>query len=841
MSGSLSLNGKWGLTWAEGSPLANPDHYIGLELHGRKLLEAEVPAPIHRVLMDADLLDDPNIGMNSLKARWVEEQFWIYRHTFTVPREAIDQMVTLVFERLEYEATVLLNGEVIGQHANVFRPARFDVTGRLREGENLLVVRLSTGMHSAADKPAAEYAVAQIELLTKRHWHRKPQYQSGWDWNARLMNVGILGDVQLEWRSAPRMTQVTVFAVPTEDLTKATVHVRATIEGVREQTTGTLRALIAEAGMEATAPVIIPAGESRHEVCLELANPRLWWPVNHGEQFRYTVEVILEAGGETQTAIRRTGVRRVEMDQSPHPVEGRYCTLRINNRPVFCKGGNWAPPDMLHSIVTDERYRALVNLAVRANFSMLRVWGGAVYADHALCDACDEAGIMLWHDFVFACAKYPGDDPEFAAEVRREVTYVVRELAHHPSLVVWCGNNEIEWGDWEWGYDQRSRAHPHYAMFHHDIPRIVSQEDPSTLHWISSPWSPDYRHPNDPTTGDQHPWDVSILKPGPADWWRYRTFVDRFPNEGGVLGASSPATLRQFLPERERCLLSPSWHHHDNPIGCMGSSPGEIGRTYATVELWTGRDPLAMDWQEYAFVSALMQAEGLQEYIANYRRRMFSSASAIFWSYNDSWPVTHGWTIVDHYLRRKLAYHPVRRAFQPVTVVVVEEGETVTVYGINDTPAEWSGELRYGLFNLAGGLPMDERRAVVLLANASTPLATFERSRWKALGLRRSGAFAQLLERGRTVAQHRLFLHRFKELEFRPPAITVAQGKGAVTLSCDVFAWGVCLDIDGELDLPDNCFDLLPGIPCAIPWSAELGEARIARIGSRDAVLPPVL
>jgi beta-mannosidase len=841
MTGSLSLNGTWGLTWAEGSPLMHPDHYAAPELRGRKLLEARVPAPIHRVLMDAGLLEDPSSGLNSLKARWVEEQFWIYRHTFTVPHEAMDQLATLVFERLEYEATVLLNDEVIGAHANAFRPARFDVTGKLREGDNLLVVKLSTGMHSAADKPAAEYAVAQIELLTKRHWHRKPQYQSGWDWNARLMNVGILGDVCLEWRSAPRMTQVTVFAVPTDDLAKATVCVRATIGGLDEEAAGTLRTRVVETGVEAAAPITIPTGESRHEVCLELANPRLWWPINHGEQFLYTVEVTLEAGGETQTDVRRTGVRRIEMDQSPHPGEGRYCTLRVNNRPIFCKGGNWVPPDLLYSEVTAQRHRALVDLAVKANFSMLRVWGGAVYANHALCDACDEAGIMIWHDFVFACAKYPGDDPEFATEVRREAAYVVRELAHHPSLVVWCGNNEIEWGDWDWAYDDRSRTHPHYAIFHHDIPLIVRQEDPSTLHWMSSPWSPDYRHPNDPTTGDQHPWGVSILTPGPADWWKYRTFVDRFPNEGGVLGASSPATLRQFLPERERYLLSPSWDHHDNPLASMGSSPGEIGRAYATVELWTGRDPLAMDWEEYAFVSALMQAEGLQEYIANYRRRMFSSASAIFWMYNDSWPVTHGWTIVDHYLRKKLAYHPVRRVFQPVTVVVAEEDGVVTVYGINDTPDEWSGELRYGLFNLAGGLPVDERRAVVLPANASTPLASFERSRWAAVGLRRSGAFAQLLEGSRTLAQHRLFLQRFKELEFRLPAVVVSQGEGAVTLSCDVFAWGVCFDVDGELDLPDNCFDLLPGIPYVIPWSPQLGAPRVVRIGSRDAVVPAVL
>jgi len=839
MSGSLCLNGRWGLTYAEGVPRMDADSLTAPVLRGRRLLEARVPAPIHQVLMEAGLLDDPNVGLNSLRARWVEEQFWVYHHTFEAPAEAAEQTAWLVFERLEWDAVVLLNGEKIGRHANAHLPARFNVTGNLRAGENLVVVKTEAGLHAAADQSAAAYAPSEIDRLTKRQLQRKPQYQCGWDWNPRLMNVGILGDVHLEWRATPRLDQVTVFAVPSDDLSTAMMYVRATVEGIEEEPVeATLRARIVDTGQEVTAPLTITPGESRHEVTLMISAPRLWWPVGHGEQFRYTVEVALEAEGETQTVTRRTGVRRVEMDQSPHPVEGRYCVLKLNHRPVFCRGGNWVPPDLLYSAVTAERYRKLVELAVGANFNMLRVWGGGTFADHALLDACDEAGVLIWHDFLFACAKYPGDDPAFAAEVRREVTWAVRELAHHPSLVVWCGNNEIEWGDWDWAYDSRYKTHPHYAIFHHDLPRIVRAEDPSKSHWISSPYSPDYKHPNDPTVGDQHPWGVSILTPGAADWWAYRGCVDRFPNEGGVIGASSPATLCQFLPENERYLLSPSWEHHDNPLACTDADPDQIGRAYATVELWLGRDPLTMEWQDYAFASALLQAEGLQEYIANYRRRMFSSAAAVFWSYNDSWPVTHGWTIVDYYLRRKLAYHPVRRAFQPVTVVAAEEDGVVTIWGVNDTPQEWSGELRYGIFALAGGLPRDETLAVTLAANASSPLARFERAEWDTAGLTKNGAFAVLLAEGPPIAQHRLFLERFKDLAFAEPCITTTVAGDTLTLTSDAFAWGVCLDVEGEVPLADNCFDLIPGVPYLMPWRAGSGEPRVVRLGNRDAVAP---
>jgi beta-mannosidase len=812
-------------------------HYTGPTLDGRKLLDAEVPAPIHKVLMDLGLLEDPNLGLNSLKARWVEEMFWIYRHTFDAPPEAAEQAAWLVFDRLEYNAVVWLNGEEIGRHANAHRPARFNVAGKLRAGENLIVLKLETGIHDAADRPAAEYQVAEIELLTKRHWHRKAQYQSGWDWNARLMNVGILGDVRLEWCAGPRLDQATVFAVPSADLSTAKFTVRATVEGLSDAPAeAVLRARIAETGQEATLSIAVAAGEKRHELTLDVADPRLWWPVNHGEQYLYTVEVTLEAAGEAQTLTRRTGVRRVEIDQSPHPVEGTYFIVTVNNRPIFCKGGNWVPPDLLYSTVTPERYRRLVDLAVAANFNMLRIWGGAIFADHALLEACDEAGVMVWHDFLFACAKYPGDDPAFAAEVRREVTWAVRDMAHHPSLIVWCGNNEIEWGDWAWGYDDTLRTHPHYAIFHHDIPAIVGAEDPSTRHWISSPYSPDFKHPNDPTVGDQHPWGVSIIDPGPPDFWTYRTYVDRFPNEGGVLGATSPATLRQFLPEAERRVLSPTWDHHDNPMGCLSSTQGGLGRAYESVRFWTGLDPLALDMDRYAFVSALLQAEGLTEYITNYRRRMFSSSSAIFWMYNDSWPVTHGWTIVDYYLRKKLAFHPVRRAFAPVTVVVADEGEAVTVYGVNETPEEWTGQVRFGIFALAGGLPRDETHKVALPPKASTPLGSFPRAKWEKVGLRTSGAFAVLLRDGKPVAQHRLFLERFKDLAFADPKIEMLVTGDALTLVSDAFAWGVCLDVDGEAPLADNCFDLLPGVPYLMPWPAGLGDPRLIRLGNRDAV-----
>jgi beta-mannosidase len=842
--GSLDLNGTWDLYQTDDFPT-----FLTAEtIPGRHAFKATVPASIHRVLEDAGYLDDPRVGLNSLKARWVEETWWSYRRTFATPEGYADNTPAwLVFEQMELNAVVYLNGQEVGRHANAHRPARFDVTGKLRAGgedglENVLVVLLESGLFENADNPGEEYRASPQAKLTKIHWQRRGQWQRGWDWQQRLITVGILRDVRLEWSAGPVVTQVMVYAVPSADLSAATAYARVSLYNGTGQATGGILHLrvtgAADSQDSPEVPITIASGESLHEVTFAWEDPRLWWPVGHGEPHRYAACVtFLPDGGEAQVFTRSFGVRKVEVDQSPHPEEGRYFTLKINDRPIFCKGGNWVPADMDHSKVTPERYRELVDLALGANFNMLRIWGGGVFADPALLDYCDEKGVLVWHDLLFACSKYPGDFPSFAEEVRREVTWAVREMAHHPSLVVWCGNNEIEEGDWHWGYDRAYRTHPHYALFHHDLPQIVTQEDPSKFYWISSPSSPDYKSPRDPTVGDQHPWKVSLQMPGGADWWEYRKMVDRFPNEGGVLGCSTPATLRQFLPEKEQYLLSPSWEHHDNPFAINDTKPGELGHAYQTVQLWTGLDPLALDLDRYAFVSGLLQAEGLTEYIANFRRRMFSSAAAIFWMYNDSWPATHGWTIVDYYRRKKLAYHPVRRAFAPVTVVASDEGADAAIYGVNDTPEPWTGLFQAGLFRTDGSALEGRPMPVTLPANSVIALDAYgslsdETSKY-------DGIYGLLLDSaGSMVAQHRVFVRRFHELDLvRDPKIELTLENGVLTLQSDVFVWGVCLDADGDKPVADNCFDLLPGVPYRLPWDeAALGEPRILRTGNADAL-----
>lgn len=833
MVGNMSLDGIWKLRGIDGRR-GGVIPYCIEGADERTCIDARVPGEVHLDLMRCGQIGDPRLADNALKARWVEEQFWIYRRTFSAPSEALASgRVWLVFEGLDHFAEIYLNGTHVGTHTNIFYPCRVDVTGVLREGENCLGVSLDAGLHWAGDLPAEEYDPRHHDgTLHKRMWLRKPQYQFGWDWNPRLVNVGIFRPVRIEWADTARIDQVTVYPELAADHASATVHARLHLENVTDH------AMHATLTMQLTDPdgnklpaveetVVLAPGASTQALAVSVENPALWWPQPYGAQPLYGVTCRLQVNGQEADAIeRRTGIRSVRINQDPHPVEGNYFIIEVNGTPVFAKGGNWVPADMIYADVDVERYRKLIDLAVAANFNTLRVWGGGLYLDHDFLDLCDEAGIIIWHDFIFACAQYPSGNPEFLRDVRREVTYITRELSPHPSLVVWCGNNEIEWGAWDWGYDT-VRAHPDYALYHLEIPRIARVEDPSRPYWPSSPYSPDYSYPNSAIIGDQHPWHVSLGE-NRADFWAYRDDVSRFPNEGGALGASSPATLRQFLPDNEQYYLSPNWEYHDNEM---------VTRSHMLLneewfERWLALDPAAMSLDDYAYYSGLLQAEALVEYSNNFRRRMWSTSSAIFWMYNDSWPVTHGWTIVDYYFRRKVAYHPVRRAFDPIQIIPALDGDQVTVYGVNDTLEPWRGEARYGLACFTGGRSLEQVVPVELAPNSATVIGSLPLAEWQTLGYREAAAYATLWQDGRAVRQNRLLMAPYKEIAWPEAQVRVERQGDQAVFSSDVFCWGVCLDLDGETELADDAFDLLPGIPWSVSWPESQPLPTVNRVAN---------
>ena len=639
--------------------------------------------------------------------------------------------------------------------------------------------------------------------------------------------MGIPGSVHLEIFQGARLDQLVVLARVSEDLRTGIATVRAFAEN---SNAGEMRAellvTVEGTGVSRKVAVMLKPGMNTLETELEVPDPSLWWPVGHGPQTRYAVRVEVRCEGRViGRESRRIGFRHVRINQNPHPVEGHYFVIEINGKPVFCKGGNYVPADLILSRVDRARHAALIDRALEANCNFLRVWGGGVYESDDFYDLCDEHGILVWQDFIFACHKYPGTNEAFLAEVKQEVTWQVRRLAHHPSLIVWCGNNEKEWGDWEWGHEKEP-AHPDYAIFHLVMPRILREEDSSRFYQASSPFSPNHLYPNSDTSGDQHPWSLGF---GDNDFRKYREMVCRFPNEGGILGPNSLPMVRASLEGGPEKCGSFAWELHDNGVTAWADIPAYSPDKM--IETWLGLRLNDLSVEEYVYWAGLLQGAGLSEYIKNFRRRMFDSAAAIFWMFNDIWPCTRSWTIVDWDLRRTPAFWPVRRAFAPVTVVLTREGDMVRCYGINEG-REFCGDLRYGLLELRGAYPLDQSLPVVLPGNRSTMLAEFPAAAWDQLGVTTHVAFARLTQESREVASDTLLLPLFREMQWPGAAVKVQWKNGMARFSCDAFAWRVCLDLEGDIPLADNFFDLLPGLPVEMPWLEKWGKPKVRYIGN---------
>ncbi|HEY3323079.1 MAG TPA: hypothetical protein VGP72_21685 [Planctomycetota bacterium] len=834
---TIDLNGTWKLTWSDGQR-GRAEYAERETIDDARYIDAAVPGEVHLDAMRAGWIGDPCLGTNCLAARWVEECIWSYRREFDFSPADKNTRVWLVFETLDLYARIVLNGVEVGRHGNVFKPCRVEVTGKLKPGKNVLAVHLDAGLYAVADKKAAGLVMHDDGLLHKRHWLRKPQCQFAWDWATRLLNVGISGPVRLEFTDAPaRVDQFVPLAELSSDLKQGTVRARLFVQGIYPTTDeliltpmgstqnvsvhsrpssggpvkARLTAQIVETGDQSATDIEIKPGLQPYEVTLKVANPKLWWPVGHGPQNRYTVRVSLEiAGKKIAEKTARIGFRHVRVNQEQHPQTGRYFIVEINGKKIFVKGGNFVPADMIVARLDRARYATLVDRALEANFNMLRIWGGGLYESDDFYDLCDEKGILVWQEFIFACSRYPTNDVEFHENVTAEATHQIRRLAEHPSLIIWCGNNEMEQGSWDWGYDKKGEILPDYGLFHLVLPRLLKTEDPTRYYQPSSPYSPDGSHPNRDEIGDQHPWSIGFHN---TDFREYRRMACRFPNEGGTLGPTALPTVLACLPEGQQKVQSFAWQLHDNSVDSWGfpSPPDQM------LEKWLGRDIRKMSIEEYVYWGGLVQGEGLKEYCENFRRRMFDSASAIFWMYNDTWPAVRSWTIVDYYLRRTPAFWSVRRALAPVHVILAIEDRQVSVFGINETSETIRAELRFGVFNLAGGYPLDRKDKVVLPPNASTKLASFSAGEWTDAAA--SLAFAILEHDGKLLARNRLQQPIFKDMRWPKPHVTVRRDGNRAIFESPAFAWGVCVDLNGEQPLADNFFDLYPGIPYAIPWT----------------------
>ncbi|QFZ23039.1 glycoside hydrolase family 2 protein [Saccharothrix syringae] len=637
---------------------------------------AEVPGSTHLDLLAAGLVPEPYLDSNETALAWMHRVDWRYETTFDAEAARPGESVELAFDGLDTVAEVELNGALLGRTANMFRSYRFDVREHLRDGANELVVTF---------RSALAYAEEQERALGRRpraYPHpmnaiRKMACSFGWDWGPDLQTAGIWKPVRLERWATARLAAVRPLVTVVDGTGRVEVHVE-----VDRADDAELTAVATVGGVEGTARV----DGTTAVVTVEVPDVELWWPVGHGAQPLYDLDVVLKADEEVDRTSRRVGFRTITVDTEPDEV-GSPFTFVVNGTRIFAKGANWIPDDHFLTRITRDRLARRVDQAVAANMNMLRVWGGGIYESDDFYDVCDERGVLVWQDFLFACAAYAEDAPlweEVEAEARENVT----RLVSHPSLALWNGNNENVWGFADWGWAEELAGRTWGLGYYTDLlPRVVAELDPTRHYSPGSPYSPGREHPNAETHGTRHEWEVWNR----VDYTHYRDHAPRFCSEFGFQGPPTWATLTKWVHDEPMTPTSPAFLLHQK----AEDGNGKLDRGLAP------HLPAPEAFEDWHWATQLNQARAVAFGVEHFRSHWPRTAGALVWQLNDCWPVT-SWAAVDGEERPKPLYYALRHAFAPRLLTVQPRDGRDALVAVNDTDETWSGEVALSRQTFAG-------------------------------------------------------------------------------------------------------------------------------------------
>ncbi|WIJ24124.1 glycoside hydrolase family 2 protein [Devosia sp. RR2S18] len=627
-------------------------------------IPATVPGTVHTDLLAARLIPDPYLDLNEIAVDWVGRCDWRYDLAFDWHDNGAGQ-VDLVCPGLDTFARLSLNGTLIGETANMNRTFRFDVSALLREGENTLSILFESAW-TRGEQLASQYEPRPNNYPGPANLMRKMACNFGWDWGPTLVTAGIWQSITLESWSEARLASVR----PEITVHGADGHVRISAEIVGGTPGAVLRGTVA--GVTSELPV-----EGLASFDLLVPEPQLWWPHGLGGQPLYDLTVELLRGEEVlDTWSRRIGFRSVRLDTGSD-AHGTAFTIVVNDVPVYVCGANWIPDDCFLPRVTPDRYRARVDQAKRANINLLRVWGGGIYETDAFYEACNEAGMLVWQDFLFACAAYP-EEGDLPAEIEAEARDNIVRLMPHPALVLWNGNNENIWGWVDWGWQAALEGRTWGLGYYLDLlPRLVAELDPTRPYWAGSPYSGSMDiHPNNPAHGCTHIWDVW----NDIGYEHYRGSIPRFASEFGWQAPPTWATLSQSVHDQPMTPTSPGvWHHQKATIG-----NGKLLRGLA------GHLPSPQSMDDWHFATQLNQARAIRLAVEHMRSHRPVNMGAIVWQLNDCWPVT-SWSAIDGYGRLKPLWYAMRAVYAPHLLTIQPRGEELYLFAANERTLFWRG------------------------------------------------------------------------------------------------------------------------------------------------------
>jgi len=779
-------------------------------------LPATVPGDVHLDLLANKKIGDPFFRDNESKLQWIEKEGWEYKLNFEVAADMLGHRnVELVFDGLDGASEVELNGHRLLDTHNSFRTWRVAAKEWLKAGRNELLVRFPAP-GGVADKLATEdpwFAKTKVDSKT---YLRKPAYEYGWDWGPRFVTSGIWKPIHVEgWDKA----RVEDFAVRQPDVTKQVAHLNAQVEvesAVEGEADVTISYTANGKAEEAKSRVAVHPGRNMVQVPFEIRNPKLWYPVGYGAQPRYefTASVAID-GSEVASKKLKTGLRSIVLDRHLDQW-GRSFQLVVNGIPVFGKGADVIPFDSFPNRVGTAQYRRILESAVAANMNMIRMWGGGYYESDEFFDICDELGIMVWQDFEFGNDWQPGNY-SFKLNIEAEAEDQVKRLRNHPSLVLWCGNNETEIA-MGWAPRPALPADVRYQMwqdylteFSGILPRVVAKLDSEIPYWPSSP-SADYEPVSDKFhTGDDHIWDVWH---GRVPFSTYETHHTRFATEYGFQSFPEMRTVESFTEPGDRTgIFTPVMLVHQK-----NNEGNDIIHNYLLKDY---QEP--KDFESFLYVSQVLQAEGIKIGAEHFRRSKPETMGSIFWQLNDCWPVA-SWSSIDYYGRWKALQYYAKRFYAPVLVSPHVEDGAVKAYVVSDKTEAQSLTLRLRLMDFTGKVLLEESKNVTV-----DPLSSKVLLEWPLKKLADAGArdtskvvvVADLVKGNDLVSQNLVYIAPTKEVHLPAAQLKVettgAAGKYTVRISSPVLARSVYLSF-GKVDaeVSDNYFNILPGESLAV-------------------------
>lgn len=802
--------------------------------------DCSLPADVRMPLIEAGVIKDPVLSDYCRESEWIEDRSWWFRKTFDGSAVCMeDDIVELVLEGLDTRSDIFINGQFIGCHRNVHYPFVYDVKELLVPGENEIMVRVTSGLEEVAEEDLAEldHAVClesnnggEFRGDGRRSFVRRPQYTVGWDWGPKVITIGITGNVCLRSYKTIAIREVHLH---TEKLGEtARVHAMVNIEDLCfisskscDVTVQMVRegAVCAEAKLEKQ---LLTSGYNYLDLELEVKNPCLWWPNGYGEQPLYEVRVCAACGRDVEEYPAFSfGIRTIQLDTSVISGEDRNFILVVNGKTIYCKGGNWVPNDFIYARVPDEKYHVLTDEAAEANFNMIRVWGGGLYERDLFYELCDQKGLLLWHDFMFACSTYPDHRQWFRDEMRQELDYQTKRLRNHCCMGLYCGTNEVHWifnsiDNPRWGIEFSYEHQYGLRIANLMAKEIIRNNCPQIPYWNSSPYGGEL--PNDDTVGDVHRWHNALMSKKMEERIEakdYDTIESKFVSEYGFIGPCCRKSTEEYMDGASMDREGNIWHMHSNVF--------EKGTVNAAIEKNYLDHPETLSLDDYILYGGMVHGL-MYGYSLEAIRFKEHCGGGLFWMYNDAWGEV-GWTIIDYYLRRKIPFYAVKRALAHQKFTMRAADGQLVLQGANDYPEdlEVSGKLGYVSFDGK----VKELRDIVLKVPA---------------GERTYLLKEKLPERDYTAGTVMLYTDSdaidniwlrtddMRQLNFGPnPVRTVEvrqEGEDKlVTVTADGFVHGVYAE--GDYDCSDCYFDLLPG---------EVKTFRIKGIGGKEPVIKQV-